>query len=179
MANLRETRRRLRWVAGILLVLNLVAAAILLTPLAGSGAAREEEFQQVRGQVQSRLKTVVPPEQVQKRVDEARQQIDNFYGERLPATMSQITESLGEVASQSGVHLLNAKYDTTDSDLPGLQQVQIEAALSGDYLQEVKFINALERQNLFFVVNGVTLGEREGGQVQLSVTLETYLKSGV
>jgi Tfp pilus assembly protein PilO len=179
VANLRETRRRLRWVGGILLVLNVAALGVLLTPLAGSGAARQAQFQEVRSQVQSRLKTVVPPEQVQKRVDEARQQIDGFYGERLPGAMSQITEALGDVATQSGVQLLNAKYETTQSDLPGLMQVKIDAALSGDYLQEVKFINALERQKLFFVVNGVTLGERQGGEVQLSVTLETYLKSGV
>ena len=179
MANLRETRRRLRWVGGILLVLNLAALAVLLTPLAGSGAARQQQFQEVRSQVQSRLKTVVPPEQVQQRVDEARQQIDGFYGERLPGTMSQITEQLGDLASQSGVHLLSAKYNTTESDLPGLMQVKIDAALSGDYLQEVKLINALERGKLFFVVNGVTLGERQGGQVQLSVVLETYLKTGV
>ncbi len=178
MANLKETRRRLLWVGGILLALNVAAAAVLLTPLAGSGTAREQEFQDVRSQVQARLKTVIPPKQVQQRVDEARQQIDGFYGNRLPGTMSQISELLGDLATQSGVHLLNAKYVTKESDLPGLIQIEIEADLSGDYLQEVKFINALERQKLFFVVNGVTLGERQGGAVQLSVALETYLKSG-
>jgi hypothetical protein len=178
VANLRETRRRLRWVAGTLIVLNLAALAVLLSPLAGAGAARQQEFQEVRSQVQSRLKTVVPPEQVQQRVEEARQQIEGFYGDRLPATMSQITELLGDIASRSGVRLLNAKYDASEADLPGLQKIEIDAALSGDYLQEVKFINALERSNLFFIVNGVTLGEREGGQVQLTVALETYLKTG-
>jgi hypothetical protein len=165
-------------VAGILVLLNLAALAVLLTPLAGSGTARGQEFQDVRSQVQNRLKTVVPPKEVQQRVDEAREQIDGFYGERLPGTMSQVSERLGDMASQSKVHLLNAKYVTKESDLPGLMQVEIAADLSGDYVQEVKFINALEREKLFFIVNGVNLGERQGGQVQLSVVLETYVKTG-
>jgi hypothetical protein len=165
-------------VAGILVLLNVAALAVLLTPLAGSGTARAQEFQDVRSQVQNRIKTVVPPKEVQQRVDEAREQIDGFYGERLPGTMSQVSERLGDIASQSKVHLLNAKYVTKESDLPGLMQVEIAADLSGDYVQEVKFINALEREKLFFIVNGVNLGERQGGQVQLSVVLETYVKTG-
>ncbi|MGE0406829.1 MAG: hypothetical protein AB7O65_11060, partial [Candidatus Korobacteraceae bacterium] len=171
-------RLRLRWVAGALVVLNLAALVVLFTPLGGSGTARQQEFEEVRSQVQARIKTVVPPEQVQERVDEARKQIEGFYANRLPANMSEISQALGEVAAQSGARLLNAKYETTESELPGLMRVELEAALAGDYLQEVKFINALERQKLFFVVNGVTLGERDEGQVQLSVAVETYLKSG-
>jgi hypothetical protein len=178
MANLRETRRKLRWAAGLLLVVDLVAIVLLLSPLAGSGASRQQEFEQVRKEVQSRLKTVVPPGQVQQRVEEARGQIQSFYDGRLPGTMSQISEELGRVASQSGVRLLSANYETTEAELPGLQQVRINAILNGDYLQEVKFINAMERGKVFFLVDGVTLGESEGGQVRLAVTLETYLKAG-
>ncbi len=178
MAKLRETRRKLRWALGALLVVDLVAVAVLLSPLVGSGAARQQEFEDVRRQVQSRLKTVVPPEQVQQRVEEARKQIDGFYSNRVPVAMSAISKQLGDVAAESGVRLLSARYDTVESDLPGLQRVQIVANLSGDYLQEVKFINSLERQKLFFIVDGITLGESEAGQVHLGVTLETYLRSG-
>jgi type IV pilus assembly protein PilO len=53
----------------------------------------------------------------------------------------------------------------------------MEITLSGDYLQEVKFINALERDKMFFLIDGITLGEQQGN-VRLQLKLETYLRGG-
>ena len=58
-----------------------------------------------------------------------------------------------------------------------MHRLNIEIALSGSYLQEVKFINALERDKMFFLINGVMLGEQQGN-VRLQLKLETYLRSG-
>jgi hypothetical protein len=60
----------------------------------------------------------------------------------------------------------------------GLRPVLIEASLSGNYLQLVRFINSLERDQLFFIVDSVELGSEHGGVVQLQMKLETYLKTG-
>ncbi len=40
--------------------------------------------------------------------------------------------------------------------------MNIEITLSGDYLQEVKFINALERDKMFFLIDAVALAEQQG-----------------
>ena len=61
--------------------------------------------------------------------------------------------------------------------MEGLRNLNIDLALSGSYLQEVKFINALERNKLFFLIDGVTLGEQQGN-VRLQLKVETYLRSG-
>ena len=58
-----------------------------------------------------------------------------------------------------------------------MRNLSIDLALSGSYLQEVKFINALERNKLFFLIDGVTLGEQQGN-VRLQLKVETYLRSG-
>ena len=54
----------------------------------------------------------------------------------------------------------------------------IEADLTGGYLQIMRFVNALERNRLFFLVDGVELGSEQGGVVKLQMKLETYLKTG-
>ena len=54
----------------------------------------------------------------------------------------------------------------------------MEADLSGSYTSLAHFINALERDEMFFVINSVTLGGEPQGTVKLSVKLETYLKMG-
>jgi len=60
----------------------------------------------------------------------------------------------------------------------GVRRVEIEADLAGDYLQLVRFINALERDQQFFLVDSVVLGGEQNGVVKLQLKLETYLKMG-
>jgi type IV pilus assembly protein PilO len=84
---------------------------------------------------------------------------------------------LGKLAARNGVRISNAKYTRKDAGLAGLARVEIDASLEGDYLQAVKFINALERDRMFFILNSIDLGEQQqGGFVRLGLKLETYLR---
>ncbi|HET7208687.1 MAG TPA: hypothetical protein VI216_03010 [Candidatus Acidoferrales bacterium] len=178
MANLRQARKSVYTLIGVLLAIDLVAIIVLLTPVAGAGAKRRQEFDAVRRQLQQKMQVVIPPDQVQTRVDEARKQIDTFYKDRLATGASSLTIELGKLASSSGVRLLSAKYDELETDLPALTHVRIGANIIGDYVAVVKFINAAERDKMFFIVNDVSLAEQQGGEVRLTVDLETYLKGG-
>jgi len=179
MANLRQARKQIYGIIIGLLVLDVIALVVLLTPIAGNTAARQVEFDNVRRQLQQKIQTVIPPDQVQSRVEEARKQIDGFYKDRLASGASTLTAELGHLAGTTGVRLLSAKYDELDSDLPGVAHVRVSANITGDYLAAVKFINAAERDKMFFIVDTVNLAELQGGQVRLAVTLDTYLKGGV
>ena len=64
-----------------------------------------------------------------------------------------------------------------DAETVGVRRMEIEADLSGDYLQLVRFINALERDQMFFLVDSVGLGGEQAGVVKLQLKLETYLKT--
>jgi type IV pilus assembly protein PilO len=176
MANLRRARRRIYVILGGLLAVDIAAAIVLLTPIAGSGAARQQEFDAIRRQLQQKMLVVIPPDQVQSRVDQARTQIDDFYKHRLAGGASALSSELGKLAASSGVRLNSAHYAELDSDLPGLIHVRIDANISGDYVAAVKFINSVERDKMFFIVDSVNLGEQQGGNVRLAVALETYLK---
>ena len=54
----------------------------------------------------------------------------------------------------------------------------VEADLIGNYASLARFINALERDQMFFIINSVTLGGETQGPVKLNVKLETYLRTG-
>ena len=71
-----------------------------------------------------------------------------------------------------------AKYKVKEAEAGGLQLVEMEADLAGNYTSLAKFINALERDEMFFIINSVTLGGQPHGPVKLNVKLETYLKAG-
>ena len=55
-----------------------------------------------------------------------------------------------------------------------LTEVRIDATLSGDYRPLVQFINSIERDKLFFVINTVTLNGQQSGTVNLRLGMKTY-----
>lgn len=175
MPDLRRTRNRLKIAIGVLVLVDAVAVAMLVTPLAGMRESRQQELRQEWLQLKSR--EYAPWRGLDKKLPRAKEQIDQFYQDRFPAQESEISANLGAVASQSGVRLSGVKYVVKDAPIEGLERVEVAANLSGDYLQLVRFINALERNKLFFLVDGVELGSSQNGIVGLQIRIETYLRS--
>jgi hypothetical protein len=54
----------------------------------------------------------------------------------------------------------------------------MDADLSGNYVSLAKFINALERDEMFFLINDIALAGEQKGPIKLQMKLETYLKAG-
>ena len=178
MASIREVRKTLLPVLIALVVIDLACVAYLLSPMGRSRAARQRDLIALQAQLAAKRNEVLPTRGMDDKLKQASTDIANFYKERLPAQYSAVSEELGKVAAENGVQIAAVKYDDKDAPVEGLRKLEIEVALSGSYLQEAKFINALERDKLFFVIDGVTLGEQQGN-VRLQLKVETYLRSGM
>jgi type IV pilus assembly protein PilO len=48
--------------------------------------------------------------------------------------------------------------------------------VTGDYLKVAHFINDMERSQLLFIIDKITLSSQEGGKVSLQITFDTFLK---
>lgn len=175
MPDLRQTRNRLKIAAAALIAIDVVALVLLFSPLAGSAESRHEDLRRLWLDLKSRESA--PWRGLDKKIPLAQKQIDDFYHDRLPAEDSAISISLGKVVATSGVRMSSVKYKQKDVELQGLQLVEVEADLSGNYLQLVRFINELERNRLFFIVDELQLGSQQNGIVKLQIKLETYLRS--
>ncbi len=81
------------------------------------------------------------------------------------------------MAGQNRVKIGQIRYKSKDTETVGLRPLEIQADFSGDYLQLVRFINALERDPLFFIIDSVELAGEQGGTVKLQLKLETYQKA--
>jgi type IV pilus assembly protein PilO len=177
MASIRETRKKLMPVVVALVVLDLTGVGYLLSPAGRSRQSLQREYYQMRDQLSAKQQEVLPTRGMDQKLKQASKDIGSFYDHRLPARYSAVSDELGKIAADTGVHYSGVKYDEKDAPIEGLRKLSIEIALSGDYLQEVKFINALERDPMFFLIDGVALGEQQGN-VRLQLKLETYLRSG-
>jgi hypothetical protein len=178
MPDLRDTKRKVKIALIALLAFDVVAAGLLFSPVIGSPRARGEQMQTLWRTLQAKTREVEPLRGLDKKVVLARQQIDDFYKDRLPSEDSAIADNLGKIAAASGVKIGGIKYKVADPEPVGLRKVAIDADFSGDYLQLVRFLNELERSHLFFLVDSVELGGEHAGEVKLGMKLETYLKTG-
>jgi type IV pilus assembly protein PilO len=177
MPDLRETRRKLTIAGAVMVGLDLLAIGIMVSPLVGSSASRQQDLTQLWQQLQAKTRQVEPLRGLDKKIPLATQQIDQFYKDRFPAHDSDVAETLGTLAKQNNVKIQGAKYAWGDPEPVGLRRVEIEASIQGDYQPLAKFLNGLERDKIFFIVNSVTLDE-QNGPVILQMKLETYQKAG-
>ena len=175
MPDLKQTRKRLTIVLVSVLLIDALAAAMLLTPVAGGSESRRQELSRMWLDLKSRQNA--PWRGLDKKIPQARQEIDAFYRDRFPGGYSAISGTLDKTAAENGVKMSSEKYEQKDADIQGLQRIQIQADVSGDYLHLVKFVNSLERSQLFFIVNDMGLGGEQNGIVKLQITLETYLRT--
>jgi type IV pilus assembly protein PilO len=177
MPDLRQARKNIKTALAVLLGVDVVAAAVLFSPLVGSTESRRQELNQLRSELQTKTRQVEPLKDLPKKVVNANHQITDFYKKRFPAQDSAIPTQFDKLAAANGVTVEQAKYKV-DDEISGLHPIELEASLSGDYVSLAKFINALERDDMFFIISSITLAGEQKGPVKLQVKLETYLKAG-
>jgi hypothetical protein len=107
------------------------------------------------------------------------QDADAFYADRLPYAYSEVLSELGRLTQKSSVRLANVQYAQNPvlSGANALTELHMDASVSGDYRPIVEFINGLERDKMFFLVNGINLSGQQTGMVNLRIRLITYLRA--
>jgi hypothetical protein len=110
-----------------------------------------------------------------KRVAETREQIQDFYAKRIPANYSSIETRIDELQIKSGVRLSRLIYAQGP---PGAEvtEISLDAGISGEYPQIMRFVNSLERDKTFFVIRAMSLTGQQGGLVNLRLRVSTWLR---
>jgi Tfp pilus assembly protein PilO len=178
MPDLKQTRKNIKVALAALLGVDLVAVIVLLSPLVGSTESRRLELNQLWSELQTKTRQVEPLKNLDQKVVTANRQITDFYKKRFPAQDSQIATQFGKLAAANGVTIEQAKYKENDVEIGRLVPVEVEADLSGNYISLAKFINALERDDMLFIISSITLAGEQNGPIKLQMKVETYLKAG-
>jgi Tfp pilus assembly protein PilO len=179
MPDLRASRRKLKIAIGAMLAADVIAVAVLFSPLVGSADSRRQQLNLLRAELTKKNHDVAPLRGMDKKILLAKSQITGFYQDRFAERDSDLLAELGKMATANGVRMQTARYKEEDPEISGIVPVEIQGSFSGDYLQMVRFINTLERSKLFFEVDGVELAGESTGAVKLEITMHSYLRSGV
>ncbi len=178
MPDLRRTRKNLKTAIAIMAGVDLLAAVMYFSPLVGSAESRRMELNELQTELNTKTRQVAPLKDLPQKVVLASHQINDFYKRRFPSQSSQIVTEFGKLAAANGVAIEAVKYKLDTAETGGLQPEEIDANLAGNYTSLARFINALERDEMFFIIDSVTLGGQPQGAVKLSMKVQTYLKAG-
>lgn len=161
------------------LALLLVLAIVLAIRLGMDWSAMDSHSSDVLANKQIQLKTLelrtAPLRGLDQRVQKTREQIDGFYKKRIPADYSLISSRIGELAVASGVRLSRVEY-AQGTPASNLTEISLDAGISGDYPSIMRFINSLERDQIFFIIRAMSLSGQQGGMVNLRLRVSTWLR---
>ncbi|MGH9598173.1 MAG: hypothetical protein ACRD3K_15380, partial [Edaphobacter sp.] len=171
-------------IAGVV-VLGLVNIYLLTHIAFAWHAAMGDNVQSITEQTISMKAAEIarrPLEGLDAKLAQATKDADKFSRQRLPFANSEVAGELGALAKKEGVKLTRGQYayePVMQGTAGELTEAKIDASLSGDYRPLVLFVNALERDKMFFLINGVTLTGQQSGTVGLRLRMTTFLRSPV
>jgi hypothetical protein len=158
----------------------LLAAVVFLAvrfglDWAATNGSSTEALQAKQVQLKALDLSTAPLRGLDKRVDLSRTQMLAFYAKRIPPNYSSIDRRIGELGVKSGVRLSRVQY-TQGKPGSDLTEISMDASISGNYPEIMRFVNSLERDQNFFVIRGLTLTGQQGGLVNLRLQLSTWLR---
>ena len=175
----KSTQTLIRWLLGIVLVVDLTLAAVnwKMTSVPRDPAAELHALQQQRALLAA---DVARAKKIRSELGGVEQDGSAFFQKQIAPAQSgysALSENFGDLAKIAGVHTSNITYRTGTPDKHGVVQIEIGATVSGDYANIVRFINGLEHSDTFYVLDSLQLGAGSTGGLGLNLHLRTFFRT--
>ncbi|MEK7404457.1 MAG: type 4a pilus biogenesis protein PilO [Acidobacteriota bacterium] len=171
----RDPRVWVRVVLGVLVLANLVAAAILLKPWGGSAEDLERQLATLRQEAVQRRQSVERLRGLTAKVETARKEAEQFvtayFMDRRTAS-STVVRELDEMAQKAGIKQKESSYlfEPVDGS-ETLNMMTINAGYEGTYADLVHFVNLLDRSPRLLIVSDLQAAPQQSG-LTLNVTMK-------
>ncbi len=157
----------------------LVTVIVLATRFAMDWAVTSSRTAEAMANKQVQLHALeiqtAPFRGLDKRIDVAHDQVKSFIAGRIPADYSTISAEMSNLEVKSGVRQTRLSY-AQKPPVNNLSEITLDAGITGEYPQIMRFINSLERDKIFFVIRGMGLTGQQAGAVNLRLQLSTWLR---
>lgn len=178
---LLKRRKGFLWLLVVLLLNGAVFAGVTHR-LANKQERLAFELERLRaelGEKQEELRTLSGSEALAASNAEA---VRRFWSDVVQERAPGLTEAWDEIdrlASETNVVRGRTGYERDLLDV-GLEQIKATMPVEGDYFDLVRFINRLERSERFFLVEQITISQREtdAARIQLDCIIAFFLKAG-
>ncbi|MHB8525736.1 MAG: hypothetical protein ACYC92_05985 [Candidatus Acidiferrales bacterium] len=163
-------------------VLALDGALILVNARAATVAPQSQALERNRLAQKEKLLAadVAKGHAIEQHLPNVGEECDTFYQRNLlqaSSGYSTVISDIGQMAKSAGVQISGVGFHETAVKDRGLSEVQMTAAVQGDYQSLIRLINNLEHSPHFYVLDGLTLASESSGSIKLNVTLRTYFRT--
>lgn len=178
-ATAQGAAQKVRIVLGALVVLNLVAAGLVMYPPGGSAEGLEQEMGRLQDQLmqaKARVETTrAHVASVETGRDEGDQFLKNYFADRRTVNSSLVDE-LGAAADRAGLKLRSNAYAAQlieGSDTLGM--MTITANYEGTYANLVRFTREIDRSPSLLIIESMTAAPQQGSDSALiALKLDTF-----
>lgn len=97
------------------------------------------------------------------------------------AGSSSMAAELDDIAKKSGLRVEGFSFKPKQIAEHGVSEESIDATVSGDYAAVARFVNALQRSQKFYIMDGLALSgdsqtQKVSGPLKVAVHLRTYFR---
>ncbi len=177
MKTIRQLRQQFLIAIGVLTAICLICAVYILMPTGRGSQQKDAAVQSARAALHNEETQIMPLRGLDQKLTQSKQNIAAFYQNKLPDRYSAISQTLNDLANKHRVRLSGVTYKSDSADIGDVQQVTMRATLNGDYENVMRYIDAVDHSNLFFLLDNVGVTSEQNGQIQLQLTLDTFLRA--
>lgn len=179
----RNPRLIARLVLAVLVVANLVAAALVLKPWEGSAGSLEERAASMRQEVKQKQAAVERLRGIVSKVQNARGDGDTFMGSYLlgrRTVSSSLLNELDQMARKAGMKQKEVAFafePVEGSD--ALTRAEITANYEGAYKDLTQFLNLLDHSQRLLIVDSLAATPQPAGQIlEVTIKLNAFVREG-
>ena len=158
-----------------LLLLCVYLAVRLLLLSSDTGTAGDEAIVDAQARVAAAEISAKPLRGVDTKLQASDAEAGRFFQDRLPYADSDVASQLGILAKRNNVRLSRASY-VHSLPADGVTELRIDASVSGEYRALAQFINGVERDRSFFLIETLALSGAQNGLVNLQLRIGTYIR---
>lgn len=94
---------------------------------------------------------------------------------------SLITSELDEIAKKTGLQIVSRTYKHKEVQDRGMDEVNLDATVNGDYGSVVRFVNGLQRSQRLYIIDSLALASdtqnrAPSGSIRVELRLRTYFR---
>lgn len=171
-----------RVILGLLLALNMVAAAFVFHLFGTSTEELTRQLEMLRNQMQAENARLVRSRLLAAKIDLGHNEGDKFLASYMSTRRTTFSTIIGEitaVSKEAGMKMKETNIAPLDpvEGSNDIDMMTIAVNFEGNYAQLVKLINLLDRSKRFLIIESVTASPQpKGDLVNVSIKLNTFVK---
>lgn len=181
--NFKLQKQIIAAVLGILIVAD-VALAVYMYKQSASPHAPQQVLAQQNRELELQRADIKRARNIRERIPAIQKGFDQFEASLLPSSKgySSLTSEFGSIAAKAGVKVDDVNFHQKEVPTRGLSEVEIDATVSGEYANVVRFLNGLQRSQNVYAVESLALAQSDAAQnptgvIHVNLHMKTYFRA--